>query len=68
MHGIVSGPTPEGATRLIYDNPDDSNTRTSGNEKLEKAKELIDKLEADVVAYLEHRINSAHNDNVNGIG
>ena len=37
-------------TRLIYENPDGFNTRISGDEKLEKAKELIDELEADVVA------------------
>jgi hypothetical protein len=41
---------PEGVTRLIYENPDGFNTRISGDEKLEKAKELIDELEADVVA------------------
>ena len=28
----------------------------------------MDELEADVVAYSEHKINSVHNDNVNGVG
>ena len=68
VHGIAPGAKPEGVTRLIYENPDGFNTRISGNEKLEKAKELIDELEADVVAYSEHKINSAHKDNVNGMG
>ena len=51
VHGISPGAKPEGVTRLIYENPNGFNTRISGNEKLEKAKELIDELEADVVAY-----------------
>ena len=68
VHGIAPGAKPEGVTRLIYENPDGFNTRISGNGKLEKAKELIDELEADVVAYSEHKINSAHKDNVNGMG
>ena len=68
VHGTAPGPKPEGVTRLIYENPDGFNTRISGNEKLDKAKELIDELEADVVAYAEHRINCAHKDNVNGMG
>ena len=38
-----------------------------GNDKLDKAKELIDNLEADVVAYNEHKINFLHKLNCNGI-
>ena len=68
VHGIAPGAKPEGVTRLIYENPDGFNTRISGNEKLEKAKELIDEFGADVVAYSEHKINSAHKDNLNGMG
>ena len=68
IHGMVPGPKPEEVTRLIYENPDGFNTRISGNEKLDKAKELIDELGADVVAYSEHRINCSHKDNVNGMG
>ena len=67
VHGIAPWPKPEGVTRLIYENPDGFNTRISGNEKLEKAKEIIDELEADIVAYAEHKINAANNDNVNGL-
>ena len=68
IHGMVPRPKPEEVTRLIYENPDGFNTRISGNEKLDKAKELIDELGADVVAYSEHRINCSHKDNVNGMG
>ena len=68
IHGIAPGPKPEGVTRLLYENPDGLNTRMCGNEKLDKAKELIDELEADIVAYAEHKINPAHKTNVNGLG
>ena len=67
VHGIAPGPKPEGVTRLLYENPDGFNTRIGGNEKLGKAKELIDELEADIVAYSEHQINAAHKENVNGM-
>lgn len=67
VHGVAPGPKAEGVSRLIYENPDGFNTRISENEKLEKAKEIIDELEADVVAYSEHQINCSHKDNVNGM-
>ncbi len=35
---------------------------------MDKAKDIIDELKADMVAYSEHRINSRHKDNVNGMG
>ena len=53
---------------MIYKNPDGFNMRISGNEKLEKAKELIDELGADVVAYSEYKLNSAQKNNLNGMG
>ena len=46
---IAPGKKPEGVTRIIYENTNSFNTRISGNEKVEKAKEVIDKLEANVV-------------------
>ena len=57
---------PEGVTRLIYENPNGFNTRIGSNEKLDKAKEIIDELEADIAAYSETRINGRHKDNKNG--
>ena len=51
LHGIAPGRKPEGVTRIIYENANSFKTRISGNEKLEKAKEVIDELEAEVVCY-----------------
>ena len=68
VHGVAPGPKPEGVTRMIYENLDGINTRICGNEKLEKEKEIIDELEADLVGIVEHKINVAHKDNVNGLG
>ena len=52
-------------TRLIYENPNGFDSRITCNEKIEKAKENVDELEADVVAYSEHRLNFKHKDNIN---
>ena len=49
VNGIAPGKKPEGVTRIIYENANSFNTRISGNEKVEKAKEVVDGLEADVV-------------------
>ena len=68
VHGVAPGPKPEGVTCMICENADGFNTRISNNEKLEKAKEIIDELEADIVAYSEHQINCSHKENVNGMG
>ena len=65
VHGIAPVKKPEGVTRKIYDNASSFNTRISGNEKVEKAKEVIDELEAYVVCYNEHRVNMKHKENYN---
>ena len=49
------------------ENPNGFNTTIAGNKKLEKAKEINDKLEADLVVYSEHRINCRHKENKNGV-
>jgi hypothetical protein len=67
VHGVVPGAKAEGVTRLLYENPGGFNTRLSNNAKLDKSKELIDNLEADIVAFSEHRINLQHKDNQNGL-
>ena len=51
---------------MIYENPNVFNSRINCNEKIEKAKEIVDDLEADVVAYSEHILNYKHKDNRNG--
>ena len=55
----------EGTTRFIYENCDGLSNSIGGNAKLDKAKELIDNLEADVVAYNAHKINFSHKSNCN---
>jgi hypothetical protein len=50
----------------MYENAHGFYSRIDGNDKLDKAKELIDDLEADLVAYSEHRLNQMYKDNCNG--
>ena len=57
VHGIAPGKKPDEVTRIIYENANSFNKRISGNERVEKAKEVIDELEADVVCDNEHRVN-----------
>jgi len=67
VHGIAPGKKADGVTRAIYENLNGLHTKINDNDKLTKAKELIDELEADIVAYNEHRINSSHKLNKNGL-
>lgn len=66
VHGVAPGWKREGVTRLMYENSHGLNSRIGGNVKLKKAKELIDDLEADLVACSKHRLNLMHKDNCNG--
>jgi hypothetical protein len=66
VHGVLPGRKEEGITRLMYENANGFSNRMGGNEKLGKAKDLIDKLEADVELYNKHRQNLMHADNLNG--
>ena len=66
VHGIPPGKKRDGITRLIYENLNGINSRLSRNEKLDKARDVIDELAVDVVAYNEHRLNLQHKDNKNG--
>ena len=67
MHGRAPTAKREGVIRLLYENVNGLNNRMSGNEKLDRGKEMIDELEADVVAMNEIRINFNHRKNVNGL-
>ena len=51
VHGNVPEKKGEGVTRVIYEKPNVFNSRINRNKKLENAREIIDELEADVVAY-----------------
>jgi exonuclease III len=66
VHGIAPGSKQDGVVRLIYENLNGLNSRMADNEKLEKAREIIDDLEADIVCYNEHRLNLRHKQNRNG--
>lgn len=49
VHGVAPGSKQEGVWRLIYENLNGIWTRLSGNDKLEKARGIIDYMEADIV-------------------
>jgi hypothetical protein len=66
VHGVLPGRKEEGITRLLYENANGIYNRLGGNEKLDKAKDIINELGADIVAYNEHRQNLRHKDNRNG--
>jgi len=67
VHGVPLGRKGEGITRLIYENLNGlQSTLSSKNEKLDKARRVIDDLQADVVCYNEHRQNLWHKANQNG--
>ena len=66
VHGVLPGRKEEGITRLLYENANGIHNRLGGNEKIDKAKDLINDLGANVVAYNEHRQNLRHKDNRNG--
>ncbi len=56
----------EGVIRLNYENTNGINNKLGNNDKVEKAKGIINELEADIVAYNEHQLNMQNQQNVNG--
>jgi hypothetical protein len=52
--------------RLIYENVNSISNNLCNNDKVEKAKGIINDLEVDVVAYNEHHLNMQNKYNVNG--
>ena len=64
VHGIAPGKKRDGITRLIYENLNGVNNILTGNDKLDKARQVINDLGADIVAYNEHRLNLRHKSNV----
>ena len=64
VHGVPPGRKREGITRLIYENLNGlQSTLSNNNENLEKARRVIDDLQADVVCYNKHRQNLRHKAN-----
>ncbi len=60
VHGVTPGKKPEGVICLLYKNMNGLDGRFSNNQKVEKAKEIHDDLEADLVAYDKHCLNLKH--------
>ncbi len=65
-HGVAPTSKAEGVIRLIYENANGINNKLINNDKVEKAKGIIDELEADIVVYNKHRLNMQDRQNVNG--
>ncbi len=67
VHGLPPGRKGDGATRLIYENLNGlQSTMLRKNEKFEKARRVINDLQADIICYNEHRQNLHHKSNLNG--
>jgi hypothetical protein len=52
IHGVAPGSKADGVVRLMYENLNGLLSKICGNEKLEKAKALIDELEVDIVCIM----------------
>ena len=63
IHGTAPGAKQEGVFRLLYENANGIDNRQMDGYKVSKARELHHTLEADLVAYNEHRLNLQHADN-----
>ena len=50
VHGVAPGEKEDGIVRLMYENFNGLNSTISGNDKLEKSRQIIDDMEAGVVA------------------
>ncbi len=66
VHGLPPGWKGEGVTRVIYENLNGLQSALSKNEKLDKAWQVINDLQVDVVCYNEHPQNLKHKTNQNG--
>ena len=66
VHGYAPPKKAEGTVRLIYENVNGFCNRLSGNEKLNRVREIHDDLEVDIAAYCEHKLNMKHKKNGNG--
>ncbi len=66
IHGVAPARKVEGVIRLIYKNVNGISNKLSNNDKVEKAKEIINDLEVDIVAYNKHQLNMQDRHNVNG--
>jgi hypothetical protein len=65
VHGVAPPSKGKGVVRLIYENMNGLSNKLSNNDKVDKAKEIHDDLEVDIVAYNKHRLNMHDRRNVN---
>jgi hypothetical protein len=65
VHGLPPGRKRDGVTRVMYENVNGLQSMLSKNEKLNKARQVINDLQANVVCYIEHRQNLKHKTNRN---
>ena len=65
VHGYAPPKKADGTVCLIYENVNGFKNQISGNEKVDRAKEIHSKLEVDIVAYCEHKLNMKHKKNYN---
>ncbi len=63
VHGVAPSSKLEGITRLLKKNANGIQCKWSNNWKVEKVRELHDKLEVDIIAYNQHRLNMKHKSN-----
>ncbi len=57
IHGAALAKKAEGVIRLIYENVNGISNKLNNNKKVKTAKEIIDNLEVDIVAYSKHQLN-----------
>ncbi len=57
IHGVAPASKAEGVIWLIYENVNNISNKLSKNDKVEKAKKIIDDLEVDIVVYNKHQLN-----------
>ncbi len=66
IHRVAPASKAEEVIRLIYENVNGISDKLSKNDKVKKAKEIINDLEVDIVAYDKHRLTMQDWHNVNG--
>jgi hypothetical protein len=66
VHGVAPPSKGKGVVRLIYDNLNGLSNKLSNNNKVDKAKEIHDDLEIDIIACNKHRLNMHDRRNING--
>jgi hypothetical protein len=66
VHGYAPPKKAEWTVQLIYENVNGFCNQLSGNEKVDKAREIHDDLEVNIAAYCEHKLDMKHKKNGNG--